>query len=113
MTNHFTGGGTVLGGSAQVGNWNTEPDMALANRIMKRAIELNPALGNGKGVEGLEVFRHGVGLRPHRKGGVRLEKGCIGGITVVHNYGHGGFGYQVSYACAEDVVKLVVGSVAR
>jgi hypothetical protein len=25
----------------------------------------------------------------------------------VHNYGHAGYGYQVSYACAGDVIKLV------
>lgn len=74
---------------------------------MQRAVEFNPALGNGKGVEGLEVIRHVVGLRPSRKGGVRLEKEILGDMIVVHNYGHGGYGYQVSYACAEDVVELV------
>lgn len=74
---------------------------------MKRAVELNPALTNGKGIEDLSVIRHGVGLRPLRDGGPRIEKEKIGRGWVVHNYGHGGYGYQSSYGCAQDVVKLV------
>ena len=49
-----------------------------------------------------------VGLRPLRNGGVRIEKERIeGGQWVVHNYGHGGWGYQGSYGCSEGVVELV------
>jgi len=28
-------------------------------------------------------------------------------VWVVHNYGHGGYGYQSSYGCASRVVGLV------
>ena len=102
------GGGTVLGGSYQKGNWESQPDPSLALRIMKRAIDVDPGLvKNGKGVEGLDVIRHGVGLRPVREGGVRIEKEKIAGTWVVHNYGHGGAGYQSSYGCAMEAVKLV------
>ncbi len=70
-----------------------------------------PELTNGRGIEALDVIRHAVGLRPYRPGGVRLEKERIEvdgkGVWVVHNYGHAGFGYQVSYGCAESVVRLV------
>ncbi|KFY49164.1 hypothetical protein V495_00683 [Pseudogymnoascus sp. VKM F-4514 (FW-929)] len=101
------GGGTVLGGTYEVGSWEAAPDMEIAARIMKRAVEVCPELAGGKGVEGLSVVRHGVGLRPVREDGARVEKEKIGGLWVVHNYGHGGWGYQGSYGCAQGVVKLV------
>lgn len=77
---------------------------------MQRCIALCPSLVGGKdvGIEALDVVRHGVGLRPFRKDGIRLEKEVLpGGTMVVHNYGHGGDGYQTSYGCANDVVGLV------
>lgn len=101
------GGGTVLGGTYQKDQWESTPDPATAIRIMKRAVELCPTLTGGKGIEALSIVRHGVGLRPYRDGGVRLEKERIGGLHVVHNYGHGGWGYQGSYGCSEVAVKLV------
>lgn len=62
------GGGCVLGGCLQKDNWDPEVDQAMAQRIMKRAVELCPQLSSN-GVEGLDVIRHGVGLRPMRHGG--------------------------------------------
>jgi D-amino-acid oxidase len=101
------GGGTILGGTYQKGNWESQPDPTQALRIMKRAVEICPQLTGGKGVEALSVVRHGVGLRPLRLDGVRIEKEKIEGTWVVHNYGHGGWGYQASYGCAEGAVELV------
>ncbi|KAL9029384.1 MAG: hypothetical protein Q9196_002372 [Gyalolechia fulgens] len=73
------GGGTLLGGSYQRGNWDSQLDPSLAVRIMKRAVELCPALTGGKGIEHLDIIRHGVGLRPYRHGGTRIEKEKING----------------------------------
>ncbi|SLM39478.1 d-amino-acid oxidase [Lasallia pustulata] len=101
------GGGTIIGGSFQKGNWESQFDPNLANRIMKRAVDLCPALTGGKGIEHLSVIRHGVGLRPLREGGVRLEKEKIDDVWTVHNYGHGGYGYQSSYGCSLVAEKLV------
>jgi D-amino-acid oxidase len=104
------GGGTVLGGTYTKGNWESVPDPNIAVRIMKRAVKLVPALTKGGGIEKLDVVRHGVGLRPFREDGVRIEKermGGAGGFWTVHNYGHAGWGYQGSYGCAEGVVELV------
>ncbi|KAL7956179.1 FAD dependent oxidoreductase [Trichoderma compactum] len=102
------GGGTVLGGTYHVGNWESAPDPNIALRIMKRAVQVAPGLTGGKGIEGLSVIRHGVGLRPLRKNGVRIEEEVLDGETwIVHNYGHAGWGYQGSYGCAERVVELV------
>ncbi len=102
-----SGGGTILGGCFQKGNWESQFDPDLANRIMKRAVDLCPALTGGKGIEHLSIVRHGVGLRPIRLNGVRLEKERIDGVWTVHNYGHGGYGYQSSYGCSQVVVRLV------
>lgn len=103
------GGGCVLGGCLQKDNWESQPDPNLATRIMKRAIALCPKLvPEGKGIEALSIIRHGVGLRPMRKGGIRVEKDVIGGVDVVHNYGHGGYGYQTSYGAAQVAGRLVM-----
>ncbi|KAK4695924.1 D-amino-acid oxidase, partial [Lecanoromycetidae sp. Uapishka_2] len=101
------GGGTLLGGCYQKGNWDSQPDPNLAVRIMKRAVEICPSLTDGKGIEHLSIIRHGVGFRPVRLSGARLEKEKIDGVWVVHNYGHGGAGYQSSYGCSQVVLKLV------
>lgn len=101
------GGGTILGGTYAKGNWDANPDPNIANRIMERVVQVFPEISGGKGVAGLDVIRHGVGLRPYREGGVRLEKEMIDGTWVVHNYGHAGWGYQGSYGTAERVVELV------
>ena len=74
---------------------------------MARAVALCPALTNGKGPEHLDIIRHGVGLRPVRTKGIRIEREKIGDVDVVHNYGHGGYGYQSSYGCAIKAVGLV------
>jgi D-amino-acid oxidase len=100
------GGGTILGGSYQKGKWESQPDPNLAIRIMRRAVELCPQLTSGAGIEGLDVIRHGVGLRPLRAGGARIEKEKVDGQWVIHNYGHGGYGYQCSYGCSQEVVQL-------
>lgn len=88
------GGGTILGGLYEKGSWESQPDPNLAVRTMKRVVALWPALTGSKGIECLDVVRHGVGLRPVREGGTRIEKGRIDNVWVVHNYGSGSAGYQ-------------------
>lgn len=103
------GGGTILGGTYDIGNWESAPDPNIALQIMKRTVKALPQLvAPGAGIEGLSVVRHGVGLRPYRHGGVRIEEEKLDEQTwIVHNYGHAGWGYQGSYGCAEGVVELV------
>ncbi len=43
-----------------------------------------------------------VGLRPFRASGIRLEREG----RVIHNYGHGGSGFTVSWGCAEAVAAI-------
>ncbi|PGH26931.1 hypothetical protein AJ80_01312 [Polytolypa hystricis UAMH7299] len=107
------GGGTILGGTYQRNNWESQPDPNIAIRIMKRCLSLCPDLvgkdenGKQRGIEGLDIIRHGVGLRPLREGGPRQEKEKVDGVWVVHNYGHGGFGYQCSWGSCAESTKLV------
>jgi D-amino-acid oxidase len=46
------------------------------------------------------------GIRPVRST-VRVELENVDGIRVVHNYGHGGAGFTVSWGCAMRVLELV------
>ncbi|KAL6410769.1 D-amino-acid oxidase [Ilyonectria robusta] len=101
------GGGTILGGCYQRDNWDSQPDPDLAIRIMQRCVAAHPELTGGRTIESLDVIRHGVGLRPARDGGARVEKEMIEDMWVIHNYGHGGAGYQCSYGCAKGVVELL------
>ena len=112
----------MLGGSYQKGSWESQPDPDQAVRIMKRAITYCPELIEpGQGIEGLDVVRHCVGLRPLRVGGPRVERENkvwggwegVGEVRVVHNYGAGGFGYQASYGMAENAASLVEESLAE
>lgn len=53
------------------------------------------------------VLRERVGLRPFRRSGVRLEREQLGdGRPVIHNYGHGGSGFTLSWGCAQTVLEL-------
>ena len=89
----------VLGGTADEGAWDRDPDMATAARIIERCEILELAL------RPVHVLEHKVGLRPGRPS-VRLEPEFVGRSTVIHNYGHGGAGVTVAWGCAADVVRL-------
>jgi len=62
-------------------------------------------------IEKLSVLAERVGLRPFRKSGVRVERDQLGdGRTVIHNYGHGGSGFTLSWGCAEEAFELATDS---
>jgi D-amino-acid oxidase len=93
----------VLGGTLDVGREDIDPDPAVAESIMQRCRDLVPELAAA------EVIEHVVGLRPGRPT-VRLEEGerDPSGTRIVHDYGHGGAGITLAWACADDVVRLVL-----
>ena len=91
----------VLGGTAEEGVWDTEPDPAVAEGILRRCAALEPRL------EGAEVLEHKAGLRPARPE-IRLElEDVASGPPRVHNYGHGGSGVTLSWGCAEETLRIV------
>lgn len=91
----------ILGGLRQAGSTDPDPDDATTLRIIEDCGLLDAR------TEGLEVLDVRVGLRPGRSE-VRVEReSTASGTTVVHNYGHAGAGFILSWGCAEDVVHLL------
>lgn len=59
------------------------------------------------------VFDVTVCLRPFRAAGPRLEVESIGDARVVHNYGHGGSGWSLSWGSGMQAVKLAMAASPR
>ncbi|HUC20057.1 MAG TPA: FAD-dependent oxidoreductase, partial [Candidatus Polarisedimenticolaceae bacterium] len=74
-------------------------------RILKKVRTILPQLAD------VTVLEEKVGLRPARDA-IRLEAEPVGKGCVVHNYGHGGAGFSLSWGCAQEVVRLVNASFA-
>lgn len=92
--------GVILGGTAQEGNWQLAVDEDTAETIRQNCLHLEPRL------QELKILEHRVGLRPGRPE-VRLEAEMLTPTcTVIHNYGHGGAGFTLSWGCADEVVRL-------
>lgn len=94
----------ILGGTLDVGAWDTSVDLAAGDAIVERCRDLVPELRDAR------VLEHVVGLRPGRPT-VRLEEDepLASGARVIHDYGHGGAGITLGWGCAGEVVSLVEG----
>jgi len=51
------------------------------------------------------IFRVSVCLRPFRAAGPRQDVERVGEKLVIHNYGHGGSGWSLSWGSADLVVR--------
>ena len=89
----------VFGGTNQLSD-DRAIDPAATARIVaecSRILEIDPPT----------VLRERVGLRPFRRSGVRLEREQLrDDRPVIHNYGHGGSGFTLSWGCAEAVLRI-------
>jgi D-amino-acid oxidase len=89
----------VFGGTNELSE-DLAVDSATTTRIVG---ECNRSLK----IEKPNVLAERVGLRPYRKSGVRVERAHLrDGRAVIHNYGHGGSGFTLSWGCAREVVGL-------
>ena len=112
-------GGTIMGGTKEPGNWQTEASPAVRQRLIQ----------GGKGIAkyavddpakdttalGVGVISDVVGRRPTRDGGMRIQveerqlTGTDGELRtghVLHAYGAGGRGYEISWGVANEVAGI-------
>src|SRR5258708_10787188 len=59
------------------------------------------------------IFRVTVCLRPFRTAGPRLDVERVGDKTVVHNYGHGGSGWSLSWGSSSIAVDKAMAAGER
>ena len=89
----------VFGGTNEISD-NLDPDPTATARILDECSRVLK-------IDNPTVLAERVGLRPFRKSGVRLERDRLrDGRMVIHNYGHGGSGFTLSWGCAEEVFRL-------
>ncbi|HWP81719.1 MAG TPA: FAD-dependent oxidoreductase [Bacteroidota bacterium] len=90
----------VLGGTAEENDWSLEVRPETASTIIKKCSEIDDRLRTAK------VLSHKVGLRPGRPT-VRLELERVSPSSfIIHNYGHGGAGFTLSWGCADNVALI-------
>ena len=88
----------VFGGTNELSD-NLTADPGTTSRIVA---ECSRVLN----IDKLPVLAERVGLRPFRRSGLRLEHDQLrDGRTVIHNYGHGGAGFTLSWGCAREVLE--------
>ncbi|MEI6481711.1 MAG: FAD-dependent oxidoreductase [Candidatus Saccharibacteria bacterium] len=91
----------VVGGTAQKDNWSLEIDPEDTKEILRKAPGMSPVFKDVK------IIKEKVGLRPARDE-VRLELERVDNDSVIiHNYGHGGAGYTLSWGCANEVIEII------
>jgi D-amino-acid oxidase len=89
----------VLGGTNEVSD-DRAPDSSATASIIK---ECQRVLG----FPAPDLVAERVGLRPGRSSGVRVAAETLpDGRKVIHNYGHGGAGFTLSWGCAQTVLEL-------
>ncbi|KAL2891286.1 hypothetical protein HOO65_010644 [Ceratocystis lukuohia] len=108
-------GGTIIGGTKQPNDMNPHACPETRAGLLRAFTETNRSfVASDMAQTGpLHWVRDIVGRRPARHGGMRLEPEVLTpGKIVVHAYGLGGRGYELSWGVAEAVAKLVEKAVA-
>lgn len=90
----------IIGGTSQANDWNLQVDPNDTADILRKAKTISSEFDDVK------ILEEKVGLRPARDE-IRLEAEDRNGKLLIHNYGHGGAGFTLSWGCANDVAQLV------
>jgi hypothetical protein len=114
-------GGTIIGGTKEPGDMRSEPDLLTRTRLLSDGAELielatdQQSTELSKTKESVSVIADVVGRRPAREGGMRIEveekeilshDGLPVHGRVIHAYGAGGRGYEISWGVADEVAGL-------
>jgi FAD dependent oxidoreductase len=107
------GGGTIVGVSKEVDDEEEGPRLETRQLLLEQSVECFPDFVQR--LEDFDVVCDNVGRRPFREGGLRMEVEEVeeaeqvqyGCKRVVHGYGAGGRGYELSWAVAERLVELL------
>ena len=138
----------VLGGVRDADDWYPHARPEVTEGLLERAVAIWPELAPPSAREGGRIptkedlrpliVGHGCGLRPRRKGGIRLEKewrqvpGSKKRVVVIYNYGsvlapreslrdlcssirnrHSGAGYQTAWGTASRALVLAAEAFAE
>ncbi|TRM68586.1 hypothetical protein BD626DRAFT_482205 [Schizophyllum amplum] len=120
-------GDVYLVGTKHEDDWYPAPRPELTRKILELTLALCPEIAPPEVravrkpvVEDILplILEEGVGLRPARKGGVRIQLEWLtakdgGKVPLVHNYGHAGSGYEGSWGSADEAVKLLGSAFAQ
>jgi D-amino-acid oxidase len=100
-------GGTIVGVSKEIGDQEEKSRPETRQQLLEQSIECFPDFV--KKLEEFEVLRDNVGRRPFREGGLRVEVEGLedGRKRIIHGYGAGGRGYELSWGIAQQVVEMV------
>lgn len=93
---------SVLGGTYEPDAYGLESDSNVTNQIIDNCKKSFPHI---EGLDHKNVIAVNCGLRPVRSR-VRLEKESHGSKWILHNYGHGGAGFTLSWGCAMEICKM-------
>ena len=105
------GGGTIVGGTKQIGDTETRSRAEERELLLRNACKYFPEFVNDP--REFDVVCDNVGRRPWRQGGVRLEfddsRVRVGdrSTTLLHIYGAGGRGYELSWGIAEQAFGML------
>jgi glycine/D-amino acid oxidase-like deaminating enzyme len=99
-------GGTIIGGTKEERDQESSPRPETRRKLLEAGAKAFPELLDADGK--FRVIRDIVGRRPSRTGGMRLESEDLGnGRRVIHAYGAGGRGVEMSRGVAENVLDLI------
>jgi len=122
-------GTVIVGGTRVADDWFPKARPETTIDILERGIALYPELAppsvrneREPTIEDLKalIIEEGCGLRPARMGGIRLHSEWVADpgseghmVPIIHNYGHGGYGFQTSWGSALAALTLLEGAFAK